>query len=101
MPFCTLQVLQSFHTSVTDIIKADFDFHHYLAKCSNNPYLTTFSDNLIIKACRNENRFFKDIQNSQKSYLDHQNIIKALQNKDLPSARKLMQANWNNSLSRS
>jgi|InofroStandDraft_1065614.scaffolds.fasta_scaffold53348_3 Transcriptional regulators len=82
------------HDSASDMTKADFDFHHYLAQYSGNPYLITFSDNLIVKACRNENRFFKQSRNPQISYEHHQKIIEALHNKDISMAQKMIQINW-------
>lgn len=84
--------------SASDTIKADFDFHHYLAQCSGNSYLVSFSDNLIAKACRNENQFFKGGYDVQESYHAHGRIIEALKNQDLNAARKEVQDNWQISL---
>lgn len=83
--------------TAADATKADFAFHHYLAQCSGNPYLVSFSDNLIAKACRNENRFFTENHDPQKSYDDHNAIVEALRSHDLDTAREKIRANWRHS----
>ena len=80
--------------SSSDAHIADRDFHNYLAKTTGNPYLITFTEQLTILACRNENHFFKDISRHQASYENHCSIIAAIKPKNLSVAQKEVKNNW-------
>ena len=80
--------LISAKNDVQAAILADSQFHMQLAKCSGNPYLASFTENLLVKTSRNENQYFKNNRTPQESYQSHQRIINALQNGDEISAQE-------------
>lgn len=80
------------------IIHEDWEFHDYIAKMSKNPYVITYTEQLMMQAHRNEIHFFKTNTYTQQSYDTHEQIVQALQNHDLESAKMLMRNNWQISL---
>ena len=80
--------------SSADIHAADRKFHNYLAQLSENPYLISFTDQLTLQACRNENQFFKNYSRQRTSYENHRRIIDALIKRDLKTAQKEAEDNW-------
>lgn len=79
-------------------INADWEFHHRIAELSENPYLITYTEQLMMQAHRNEILFFKTYDYTQQSYDTHEQIVRALQNHDLERAKMLVCQNWQISL---
>lgn len=77
---------------------ADWAFHHCLAELSENPYLITYTEQLMMQAHRSEMHFFKTYNHPLQSYEAHGRIIKALEEHDLESARISVRENWQISL---
>lgn len=73
---------------------ADFQFHHRLAEMAGNPYLTAFTDKLMLQVCRNELHFFQTCSDPEESYEGHTRIIEALREKRLAEAQAAVQENW-------
>ena len=61
---------------------ADWAFHHCIAELSENHYLITYTEQLMMQAHRNEMHFFKTYVHPQQSYEAHRRIIKALEEHD-------------------
>lgn len=77
---------------------ADWAFHHCIAELSENHYLITYTEQLMMQAHRNEMRFFKTYVHPRQSYEAHGRIIKALEEHDLESAKVSVCENWQISL---
>lgn len=77
---------------------ADWAFHHCIAELSENPYLITCTEQLMMQAHRNEMHFFKTYNHPQQSFDAHERIITALQNHDLDNAKMSVRENWQISL---
>lgn len=77
---------------------ADWAFHHCIAELSENHYLITYTEQLMMQAHRNEMHFFKTYVHPQQSYEAHRRIIKALEEHDLESAKVSVCENWQISL---
>jgi DNA-binding GntR family transcriptional regulator len=75
-------------------IKSDWAFHHKIAEVAGNPYLISFTEQLMLQAHRNESRFFKENVHSDRSYEAHSKIIEALAAGDAEEARTLIRQNW-------
>ena len=75
-------------------IRADKHFHRTIAQSSGNPYLVSFTDQLMLQAHRNECRFFKEAAHSTRSYEAHGHIIDALAAHDAELAQTLIRQNW-------
>lgn len=83
------------HGSASDANRIDCEFHSYLAELTGNPYLISFTDQLTLQACRNENQYFKNSSRRHESYESHNRIIDALCRKDLSAAQQEIRKNWN------
>ena len=77
-----------------EAIRADWEFHHKIAEVAANPYLITYTEQLMLQAHRNECRFFKENIHSDRSYEAHSKIIDALAAKDTEKAKTLIRQNW-------
>lgn len=77
---------------------ADWAFHHCIAELSENHYLITYTEQLMMQAHRNEMRFFKTYVHPRQSYEAHGRIIHALEQRDLESAKISVCENWQISL---
>lgn len=73
---------------------ADWAFHHCIAELPENPYLVTFTEQLMLQAHRNEIHFFKTYNHPKQSYDAHERIITALREHDLASAKVYVCENW-------
>ncbi len=80
------------------ILDADRAFHRCIAELSENHYLVTYTEQLMMQAHRNEMLFFKTYVHPQQSYEAHGRIIKALEAHDLESAKVNVCENWQISL---
>ncbi|MDF9867771.1 DNA-binding GntR family transcriptional regulator [Bacilli bacterium PM5-3] len=75
-------------------MELDKEFHNYILKIADNPYITSFSNDLIMQVQRIEFMFLTTITSFSKSIDEHNDLIKALQNKDEEQAEKMMENNW-------
>ena len=83
---------------VQKTMDADWAFHHCIAELSENHYLITYTEQLMLQANRNERHFFKTYVHPQQSYEAHERILTALREHDLESAKIQAQENWQISL---
>lgn len=88
------------HDTAVETISVDWEFHHFLAELSGNPYLVSYTEQLLMQAHRNEIRFFKTYIDPKQSYDAHDRIIRALQEKDLEAAKVNVRQNWQISIQR-
>lgn len=80
-----------------DFIKAmkyDKDFHNYILKIVNNPYIINFCDELFTHVQRIEYMYLTTITSFSKTPLEHAKLIDAFKNCDEELAYKLMEDNW-------
>ncbi len=75
-------------------LAADGAFHRHIAELSGNPYLVTYTDQLMVQAHRNEIRFFEAHAHAEESYAAHAEIIEALSDRDGSRACQLIRRNW-------
>lgn len=88
------------HGTPVEAINEDWDFHHLLAELTGNPYLISYTEQLMMQAHRNELRFFKTYIHTDQSYEAHERIVHALEEKDLDSAKINLRQNWQISIQR-
>lgn len=81
-------------------VDADKDFHAVFIELSQNKELQSILSSLKNKLKRIDLHYFKNGKKVHQSYEEHLLIIKALKNKDLPSALRAIESNWKASLSR-
>lgn len=84
--------------SVVDMIGEDWIFHHRIAESAGNPYLTSYTEQLMLQAHRNEIRFFQSHPHSWQSFETHAKIVRALEEKDLAAAKASIRQNWRDSM---
>ncbi len=77
-----------------DMLHADWVFHIHIAKLSGNPYLVTYTEQLMVQAHRNEIRFFETHAHFEQSHRSHEEIIDALRRKDTERAKQIIRDNW-------
>ena len=77
---------------------ADWAFHHCIAELSENPYLVSYTEQLMLQAHRNEIHFFKTYHHTQQSFNAHERILAALKNHDVESTKISVCQNWQISL---
>lgn len=75
-------------------IHADWDLHHLLAERTENPYIISYTEQLMTQAHRNEIQFFKNYSAPKESYQAHSRIIQALQDHNLEDAILTIKQNW-------
>lgn len=75
-------------------LHSDWEFHNRIAELSGNPYLVSYTEQLMVQAHRNEIRFFKSTALFEQSYHSHEEIIDALRTHDLDRAKKVIRSNW-------
>lgn len=80
--------------------QADNDFHDQIVKLSKNIELPRLLNTLKVRIQRMEIHYFSVANNSLESYREHNQIIKALTEKNLNKSISTIKANWENSLSR-
>lgn len=90
------QAIQMHH--VKEILKWDKDFHDCIIKLSGNHYIQDFSDILNIHIQRAETIFYNHTKTVRPSTDDHEEIVKALEEKDLQKAIGAMKQNWLNTV---
>lgn len=80
-----------------DFLKAmrlDKEFHNYILQIADNPYIMSFSNDLIMQVQRIEYMFLTTLTSFSNSTEEHNKIIEALKNKDENMAGKVMENNW-------
>lgn len=81
-----------------ETIAADWNFHHRIAELSENPYLITYTEQLMLQAHRNEIHFFKTRVDPQHSFDAHDRITSALELGDAAAAKAAVCENWRSSI---
>ena len=81
-------------------LDADYQFHSVYVKLSQNKELENIIAEVKNKLKRLDLYYFDKIKNAARSYEEHQQIIEALQKKDLSLALTAVENNWKNSFSR-
>lgn len=77
-----------------EAITADWNLHHRIAELSENPYLISYTEQLMLQAHRNEIHFFKTHVDPQHSFDAHNRIISALECGDAAAAKAAVCENW-------
>ena len=77
-----------------EAITADWNLHHRIAELSENPYLISYTEQLMLQAHRNEIHFFKTRIDPQLSFDAHNRIISALECGDAVAAKAVVCENW-------
>lgn len=77
-----------------EAITADWNLHHRIAELSENPYLISYTEQLMLQAHRNEIHFFKTRVDPQHSFDAHNRIISALECGDVAAAKAAVCENW-------
>lgn len=79
---------------------ADVEFHRTYIEKTDNSHLIKILQDLKIKFRRVEVTYFGGCSSAEDSLQEHNDIIAALQERDLDKTRKLIRNNWQNSLAR-
>mgnify|MGYP004501727759 CR=1 FL=1 len=77
-----------------EAITADWNLHHRIAELSENPYLISYTEQLMLQAHRNEIHFFKTRVDPRHSFDAHNRIISALERDDAAAAKAAVCENW-------
>ncbi len=80
--------------------RADARFHSVLIERSRNRHLIDILDDLKIKYRRLEVHYFEGCSCASESVDEHEQILKALRDKDLKQAEQMILFNWQSSLKR-
>lgn len=78
--------------NVKEAIAQDEKFHHRIIELAGNYFLEEFTRILESHSQRIENLYFS--QNDELDFQSHQELLTALEQKDLPAAKAAMQRNW-------
>lgn len=81
-------------------LEADYDFHSVYIKLSQNPELEKIISEIKTKLKRLDLYYFDKIKNALISYDEHEQIIEALKQRNLPLAMEAVEHNWKNSFNR-
>lgn len=81
-------------SNARNTLHADWAFHNHIAKLSGNPYLVTYTEQLMVQAHRNEIRFFETHAHFKQSFTSHEQIITALAERDAERAKQIIRDNW-------
>lgn len=81
-------------------LEADYEFHSTYVNLSENKDLEKIISELKTKLRRLDLYYFDKIRNAALSYEEHQQIIEALRQKNLPLAMEAVEHNWKNSFNR-
>ena len=76
------------------ILEADTDFHNYILKMADNPYMESCWRQILPHAHRYELLYFKSGINKEQSVADHDDIIRAIADKSEGEAARFSQQNW-------
>ena len=81
-------------------LNADNDFHSVYVQLSQNRELEKILSGIKNKLKRLELFYFENVKETHRSCEEHEQIIEALKQKNLPSALKAIEHNWKASFSR-
>lgn len=81
-------------------LESDYDFHSIYIKLSQNPELEKIIYEIKTKLKRLDLYYFDKIKNALISYDEHEQIIEALKQRNLPLAMEAVELNWKNSFNR-
>lgn len=76
------------------ILEAETEFHQVFIKAADNQELEQILEHLKIKYKRIELAFFSDASLFEDSFKDHNQLIEALEKKDLGAALQALANNW-------
>lgn len=76
------------------ILEADTNFHNYILKMADNPYMESCWRQILPHAHRYELLYFKSGINKEQSVADHDDIIRAIEDKSEGEAARFSQQNW-------
>lgn len=76
------------------ILEADTNFHNYILKMADNPYMESCWRQILPHAHRHELLYFKSGINKEQSVTDHDDIIRAIADKSEGEAARFSQQNW-------
>ena len=76
------------------ILEADANFHNYILKMADNPYMENCWQQILPHANRYELLYFRSGSNKEQSILDHRHIIQAIAGKSEGEAARFSQQNW-------
>ena len=76
------------------ILEADTNFHNYILKMADNPYMESCWRQILPHAHRYELLYFKSGINKEQSVADHDDIIRAIADKSEGAAARFSQQNW-------
>ncbi len=80
--------------------QADADFHEILASASGNQELLRLTRDLRSRLRRFEVFYFGSMMLAERSFMEHEAIIAALEDRDLKEAARISEQNWRGSLDR-
>lgn len=75
-------------------MKYDKEFHNYILKIADNPYIINFCEELYTHVQRIEYKYLTTITSFSKTVKQHADIIDAFKNRDEELAQRLMEDNW-------
>lgn len=75
-------------------LHSDWEFHSRIAALPGNPYLISYTEQLMVQAHRNEICFFEKNAHFKQSYETHSRIIDALAAQNADEAKRLICDNW-------
>ena len=78
----------------TRILESDTNFHNYILKMADNPYMESCWRQILPHAHRYELLYFKSGINKEQSVADHDDIIRAIADKSEGEAARFSQQNW-------
>ncbi|EPZ41023.1 GntR family transcriptional regulator [Alicyclobacillus acidoterrestris] len=77
-----------------EAMELDDEFHNAIVERANNPYISSFISTLQLHARRLKYVFFEDSLLSHESIAEHENILKALEQRDAEKAASATRENW-------
>ena len=76
------------------ILEADTNFHNYILKMADNPYMESCWRQILPHAHRYELLYFKSGCTREQSVTDHDDVIRAIADKSEGEAARFPQQNW-------
>lgn len=80
--------------------QADVRFHDVFVRRAGNPHIASILSDLKIRCRRVEITYFGGSTCSKRSLAEHDDVIAALERRDMNLAQSTIRANWKNSLNR-
>lgn len=79
---------------------ADIEFHRTIVEAAGNPEILTILDQLKVRMRRAEIAYFDGTATAERSVIEHERVITALESGALAHAAAAMEGNWRASLDR-